>query len=143
MLKELFSDLIDDGLVDMEKCEVSVKYSIDMDNNWHEPGDDVLLKDGTPAPCEVCFAGAVIAMTLGEEPDQSSAPAYFDVDTRMKLKALNWLRQGKLEQAYISMNRPMPLAFPNHFTIADYRDSPIIFRVGMRLMSSFLRANGQ
>ena len=53
--------------------------------------------------CSVCFAGAVIAGTLGAEPSQRLDPFCYDEDTRGKLRALDFFRDGAPVDALIRL----------------------------------------
>lgn len=58
-------------------------YKIDMDD-WHQPN----------GKCSVCFAGGVMAQSLKQSPFSSVVPSDFDMNTHIKLLAINEFREG-------------------------------------------------
>lgn len=73
---------------DAEKIYRTPGYTLDM-NLWHETA----ISDGKHS-CAVCFAGAVIANTLGQSRGDYTNPDYFGSD-RKALEALNFFRRGQ------------------------------------------------
>ncbi len=87
-LPDVPSQLIRVALADLKKAEKSPKYKIDM-GIWHEPM-------GGMGRCAVCFAGAVMAGSLGAKPDYHCGPLGFGEETAYKLEALDFLRNGEI-----------------------------------------------
>lgn len=83
------------ALKDLKKVERSPKYEVDM-GTWHEP---VYQEGKEPEKCVVCFAGSVMAKTLGAEFDAILDPEDFGSDNADKLNALDILRDGQIEFA--------------------------------------------
>lgn len=105
LLPDKPSELIRVALADLAKVERSKKYRVEM-GTWHEPVDGV---------CEVCLAGAVMAKTLKSYPNETLwADTDFDDDTKNKLLALDFLRQGEVVEALEQ------LGFDDHEHIHDY-----------------------
>jgi hypothetical protein len=80
-----FSEALQLALDDLAKAEASPDYRVLM-AVWHTERDFF-------HKCEVCFAGSVMAFSLGANPEQSYNPFEFG-DWRPVLFALNNLRQG-------------------------------------------------
>lgn len=130
------SDLIELALRDLELVELRPDaYKIDM-LVWHErPG-------WAAGPCSVCFAGSVMAMTLGKSPEECLSPhgRFFDEDVSLKLRALNYFREGHINQGLAIMGfqaRDFLLRRPGPY---DY--SPEEFKHDTRKMASDLREVG-
>ena len=86
---------------------------------WHYDG----FSDSAPT-CYVCLAGSVIAFTL-EGPELDVLDPYdFDDDTRDKLKSLEHLRRGDLDEVFEYVDLPEEVAdFPtynNYFRNLEY-----------------------
>ena len=96
------SDLIRVAMDDLTKVERLKGYYVDM-TTWHQryrPGDNLLNTRGL---CHVCFAGAVMAQTLGSDPDKYITPQTFNSDTQYKLSALDSFRCGQVGMAFEEM----------------------------------------
>lgn len=74
---------------DAEKIYRAPGYTLNM-NMWHEN----VISEGGKSTCAVCFAGAVIANTLGQDRGVYTSPARFASD-HQALKALNYFRRGE------------------------------------------------
>ena len=59
---------------------------------WHTPNEKAGI-------CQVCFAGAVMAGTLGESPEQAMDPFVFSGSWEKALNALEMVRQGNIVDA--------------------------------------------
>lgn len=84
-LPKVASELIRLALCDLERAEASPLHKIDMDT-WHTPEEEDV--------CAVCFAGAVLAFSLGEDPGDEVGPANYTGHTARALVALNDFRNG-------------------------------------------------
>lgn len=88
-LPNTMSGLIRVGLADLRATERQKKtYRIDM-SQWHQPNSH----------CSVCFAGSVMAQSLGANPRRSYFPDEFSATVKRKLNALNDLRCGEVKDA--------------------------------------------
>lgn len=87
LLPDKPSDLIELALADLAAVEADGRYKVHM-NMWHEPRSGF---------CAVCFAGSVMAKTLGTNPGKCTAPIDYDENTRDKLVALDGFREGYIE----------------------------------------------
>lgn len=88
-LPEKFSDGILLALADLKAAELNPEYRIAM-HTWHAPRD---------GQCVVCFAGSVMAGTLGCDIDKEFDPADFGGDIAGKLTALDYVRVGHIATA--------------------------------------------
>lgn len=123
-LPDKLSALILLALDDLKKAERSKKYKIDM-GGWHHPNSH----------CSVCFAGAVIAFSLGADPKKRIDPYDFDTDTRHKLLALNSARCGFFNQGAMYVggnNNTQDKAYQFNTSIPDYHEDRKGFRSAMR-----------
>lgn len=126
------SALIRLALRDLEKCERSSKYKVEM-AYWHDPN----------GKCKVCLAGSVIAKTLGVKPNQQLHPDdCTDNDTRRKLFALNAFRlggiHGGLDEMGIERPNTIPMTVPREF----YKENSTKFKVFMRGVATMLAKEG-
>lgn len=80
-------DLIRLAIGDLAKVEADPRYRVNM-NEWHAPGHNGL--------CSVCFAGAVMAGSLGASREVESSPHMFGSNSD-KLKALDRFREGDVQ----------------------------------------------
>lgn len=94
-LPDTLSALILVALADLEAVEKSDTYVVNM-GQWHSPSLNAGPKG--QLQCRVCFAGAVMAQTLGEHPGSYVSIGAFGDDIG-KLTALDTLRYGDLEAA--------------------------------------------
>lgn len=83
VLPEKLSALIRVAVADLEKVESDRQYKVKM-SSWHCP---------VAGRCEVCLAGAVMAMSLGAPVGASCLPNGFEDEDR-GLRALDYVRQG-------------------------------------------------
>lgn len=79
-------ELVAIALGDMERLVSSGKYTVYM-NDWHRPKSDV-------NPCAVCFAGAVMAGTLGAVDTKYHIPSDFGTEWYKALTILDLIRRG-------------------------------------------------
>lgn len=79
------------ALKDLTKVEASKKYKVYM-GDWHSPDEEQGI-------CEVCFAGAVMAKTLGCHPTKHQEPQNFEEDVMNKLFAVDRVRVGDIQRA--------------------------------------------
>lgn len=148
------SELIRLAVADLERAEASPDYIIDM-GCWHEP-----IPNGL---CAVCFAGAVIAGTLGAHPrvlhrvqtgSVLGQHAFVRNADDIKLNGLNSLQCKSLKYTLIefanaSMIRHDRIGGLTEALIHavcdlpnEYDDSPEQFKSGMRLIASEFEHNG-
>ena len=129
-LPDELSDLIFLAVEDLERAEASPHYSINM-SQWHRP-----LKSGK---CEVCFAGVVMAFSLGGDTRVDRA---WDSPVDRKMMALNAIRDGLVTEALGDL-------FPDdkdvdwpHERIVLYECAPALFKDQMRGLAGRLAAAG-
>ena len=91
------SELIRLALKDENKAHRDPKYRVYM-NTWHE----VYNYKGTPQ-CHVCFAGAVMAFTLGASWEAELEPEDFRNGNHGKLNALDAFRSGDIYEGCAEM----------------------------------------
>lgn len=92
-LPDRMSDLIEVALRDVRACAMDPRYVMNM-GAWHDPTGD--------GRCEVCAAGAVMAKTLGADPDRPMFP-YQCGEERAKLDAICILAMGTVGHAAKAM----------------------------------------
>jgi hypothetical protein len=138
VLPSKLSELALLGLDALAKVEAKPEtYRVTM-RHWHEPSKEFNR-------CLVCFAGAVIAVTLAEHPLKLVSPGMFVGPTRGRLMALDRIRTGSLsEAAFLAgldgdtqlrarrLERSMP----------DYEESPHLFRAAMHRQAISLQEVG-
>lgn len=115
-LPDLPSALLRVALADLQVVAERPEYQIDMDQ-WH-------LRAGWKSPaCHVCLAGAVLAARY-DRPHMSLGPSYFVEVVRDKLRMLDRLRKGEVEEAAMWFERSLDV--PDR-PITDYATNPAQF----------------
>ena len=92
-------------------------YEIDM-HEWHTPIYDTFSE--RPHGCLVCFAGAVMARTLGVSFDEFTTPERFDAATTRKLNALDDFRWGQIDYGLARMEIPHPPELPKRMGVIPH-----------------------
>lgn len=135
-LPNKLSALILVALADLAKAERSPKYKVEMDSGWHTPNHQ----------CSICFAGAVMAFSLGAKRDEDLLPMDFPAADRRKLVALNQARSGwfgiaadTLAIGTYSRGRD---ATSSASSLPTYKCDPTGFKKAMRLAAKKLAAVG-
>lgn len=123
------SALIRLALRDLEKCEQSKNYQIEM-GAWHEPN----------GKCSVCLAGAVMAQSLYGERSKAFIPSDFGPN-ELKLRALDDFRCGYINEAFMQLGMKHP-GLPEYFEVAQYRGNPQKFKKNMRQLATLLAKEG-
>ena len=92
------SDLIHVALHDLKLAEESEKYEIDM-GTWHTGFEEIENEEGVleEEPCQVCFAGAVMAFSLEGVINRQYKPNKFP-EEEGKLSSLNTFRLGEIHR---------------------------------------------
>ena len=128
------SELVRLALHDMEAAEKSPLYHVEVQNYWHTPnpsGED---------SCVVCYAGGVMAMTLGAERGECLGPDDFGEDNHGKLLALDSFRQGQVSSAFVEMG--LGLAPIRYHSVSPYWVSPADFKRDQRELAKVLEDAG-
>jgi hypothetical protein len=133
-LPDIPSGLIRLALADLEACERDPQYRIDMEA-WHWGA-------GAGAPCLVCFAGAVIAKTLHQDPHETIQPCYFYPSAARKLRALDNFRCGFVEAGLEEMGVPLPNKSLDLFTVMPYREDADQFKRNLHSIADALEGLG-
>lgn len=132
-LPEKPSALIRLALDDLRKVERDERYGVYM-GEWHVPRDS-----GT---CEVCLAGAVMAMSLGANIQTYSMPSDFqeqDQATTERLLALNNFRSGHIADGLCVMRcYSSRRSLPNYMFVPNYHTDHEDFYVAMEKMADML-----
>lgn len=97
-LPSKLSDLLEVALKDLTSVRRSKRYHVNM-AVWHTPIE---------GECQVCLAGAVMARTLGIEPEKDADPYNMPQRLSRPLEALNELRLGFVLDAYCNLRDTIP-----------------------------------
>src|SRR4051812_4613454 len=100
MLPDKPSELIELALGDLRRCEADDRYVIDM-VQIHELDDD--------GKCNVCFAGAVLAQTIGLQPNVSTEVIDVLWNKDEKYEALDNFRCGQIHMGLLRMGVVPPV----------------------------------
>jgi hypothetical protein len=142
-LPRKMSALIRLGLRDLAKVERSKRFTVHM-GTWLE-----LPSEG--AKCMVCFAGSVMAKSLGSVPPDTDGlpfgaarfPEDFSDRNASALYALNSLRQGSVEGAAAHLLRANPRRFGRlNRRVTSYSTSPKRWRRDMNKLARDLAKEG-
>lgn len=141
------SDLIEAALADLIKCERSPKYTINMEDSWHDPDggkDNPWYDPADGDKCEVCLGGSVMAQSLGAEHKLKYMPGEFGVRLAKKLHALDDFRSGDVGYGLETFRGVAKCDDWYKFdrAITPYGDSPGEFKREMRKLARDLRADG-
>jgi len=128
-LPEKPSDLILLAVNDLEACEQSDDYHIDM-GDWHVPHEK----------CCVCFAGSVMAQSLKGVIASNLGPQNFGDYNQIRLRALDRFREGYIEAGLERMGFGDQV-FDGRDAIT-YEHYPTKFKQQMRQLASDLAAEG-
>lgn len=124
------SELIRLALGDLDKCEKSDDYAIEMED-WHAPNEETGV-------CEVCLAGSVMAQTL--EIDKAKSVSTCDLEKKWenRLDALEEFRVGRIHSGIAIMGLE---TLPDR-EIARYAADPAKFKVEMEELAAELEGKG-
>ena len=130
------SALIRLALKDLELCQKSADYKIDM-NTFHSP---TYTPDND---CAVCFAGAVMAQSLRAPQSSCLSPSSYPTGTRHKLYALDLFRRGHIMDglSVFGINTIKSRAIPAQHVPA-WRGTGAAFKKAMRNLASILKRKG-
>lgn len=135
------SALIRVAVEDLKKAERDKKtYRINMDD-WHVSEKADLNGSGK---CEICFAGAVIAFSLGIASNETMNPDDFPKTTKQKLYALDQFRYGEINEAleYLGLENKPRLRLLGNDVVTDYEVDPKQFKQDMLEISDTLERLG-
>lgn len=137
-LPDMPSDLITLALEDLIKVEATEQYEVRM-SQWHCPskayGGDFLF-------CQVCFAGAVMAMTLRSSIVHYCDPMSFDEPIKSKLHALECFRLGNVEAAFSRLGKKSSQGTHFNREIPEYGVNQQKFKSDMRKLAQDLKGAG-
>lgn len=132
------SELIRLALTDIARAERSKRYAIHM-GVWHSP-QGFSPEEGLP--CDVCFAGAVMAFSLGAQPDKDTVPETFGEKNARKLNALDNFRAGYIRAGLSAMDFEQPAELTDYQSVGSYYEDRLHWKRRMRVMASLLERNG-
>lgn len=134
-LSETASGLILIALADLEKVEQDERFKINM-NVWHSP----VIESGK---CMVCFAGAVMAMSL-KIPNEQWVLKIKSIgsENARQMVAINYFRLGMIHPALNHFGAEhVPVQFPP-YPVTPYQDNPQQFKTDMRHIANLLEKAG-
>jgi hypothetical protein len=141
------SALIRLALDDLRAIERSKQYKVMMED-WHSGNtscgnpDCTQCKRAADEPCEVCFAGSVMAKSLGADKNDCLEPDDFDGNTENKLYAINCFRTGALGSALEFLGLDKPTYLSDEVPVIEYDESPAQFKKEMSKMADALERFG-
>lgn len=136
------SILIKIALEDLEKCEQSELYKIEM-SSWY------ISEEYNSNECLVCLAGSVLAQNFQEELSYFSSDELYNgidpfniPDIENKLYALNLFREGLLKEAFKKLNIKMPKNMVSPYIISDYHKNSKLFKKDLLDLIKYLESYG-
>lgn len=153
ILPKVMSKLIDIAIDDLEKVEKDKCYVVNM-SDWHSPEIGQFGDDGH---CSVCFAGSVMAMSLGVCMIKTRAPEHDELrGNAQQLLAINDLREGDIDDAAsrLRITKRDKEKFAEKFgedrdydgllkrSVVAYEHDPKKFKLQMRKLADDLRKVG-
>lgn len=136
-LPDKMSELILVALADLCKVEkLKDRFEIDMEQ-WHV-GNDYTASN----KCVVCFAGSVLAMTLGVPDDRNEDGSSFPSRINKKIDAIDRLRTGQVALAggYLGLDHTKLSDYDR--PVASYRADAAQFKRDMRKLAKDLAKGG-
>lgn len=155
-LPNAMSGLIRVALADLIAVEKQRKrFEVDM-SIWHrgagQPFDSWNPENGVNKKCVVCFAGSVMAMSLGVADNETKDYEDFDQDTENKLAAIDALRSGNIQDAASilgiepkgsSYEGPVQIEVTfGDVSVPEYKDNKPGFKKTMKNLADELEAAG-
>lgn len=134
ILPKVPSQLIEIALEDLEKCERSPDYEIDMGHWFYMSASRC---------CYVCLAGAVMATRLGAL--ESAVTCLISEDfpaNTAQLTAINSLRVGSVRFTCSYLEIEMPESLAETYPITTYEKDSTAFKRDMRELAETLKAAG-
>lgn len=120
-LPDTLSGLLRLAVHDAQACEADERYELVM-SAWH-----AATNRGT---CAVCMAGSVMARTLRVPSRNFVTPTDFSARTDARLRAINAMRSGWLDEAYDYLmdtvppcHLEYPLRYLSYVIVARFNDS--------------------
>lgn len=147
------SDCLVLALADLKKVEASPQYRVNMNGVWHSPVNamrwdrqrEAYVTSGK-SKCAVCFAGAVMACSLGTDLFEDAEPDSFSTHNQQRLEALNKLREGKVDEALDEVGQQSPY-FSDYantaLNVTPYETNRVKWRQDMGVILGVLRAIGR
>lgn len=126
------SGLIRLAIVNVKKVRRRKRYVVDM-GIYHEP---------MGGKCHVCFAGAVMAGTLGASPTQYVTTYHWGLTWRYALQALNCFRLGRVYEGLNCLGLGIPDGLPMTMAVTHHDDDPEQFLADMEAMAATLEGAG-
>lgn len=123
------SELLEVALLDLETCERSPGYEINM-GIWHE-------YNAVSEQCYVCLAGAVMAQSMNVD-----KCAYYSSPSQYKLHGINLLRVGDIDRACNCFDIELPDGMPASVSVTHYDEDSNQFKNDMRNLIVLLKQYG-
>lgn len=141
-LPEKLSACIRLGLKDLREVEELETYYVGM-GVWHEPVSGCLRDDGKcSVKCAVCFAGAVMARSLGAPINKSKAPSSYGRWNERRLDALDSLRNGHVRFALQVVADVNIYDIPPIWYVPEYKEDKEGFHRAMEGIAETLELKG-
>lgn len=127
------SELIRLALRDLREVEADPRYAVNM-ADWHNPHAEI---------CHVCFAGAVMAKSLGTPVYEYSSYCdhRFSTQWQRSLDALDSFRLGLCWHGAGYMGLPEPKSVPDR-VVPEYAEDPSAFHLAMEALAAEYEAVG-
>lgn len=138
------SKLIRLALKDLKAVERDKKHYVVEMGYWHFNPDPEFEEDkGLEATkCYVCLAGSVMAKTLKTKPKFDRDPFDFEDSDGRALKALDYLREGKLYSAFDILGFVLPYNVKQKVRVSKYKTNPKKFKKQMAELADALEKIG-
>ena len=139
------SELILLALQDLKSAEASEKYEIEM-GNWHFPPNLIsyFSSEVEIPPCQVCFAGSVMAFSLEADINRYYEPNDFPGEER-KLRSLDEFRTGHVTYGmkdFYGNKDTIDYEEIDSYFIPHYPDNREGFHQAMADLADYLKEKG-
>jgi len=129
------SELIRTAIHDITLVErQKAKYVVNM-GVFHSPSD-------YSGKCQVCYAGAVMAKTLGCNPKDEVETDHWGNEVEGKLDALDSFRTGDVEDAFSHLGIDLPEELSGQFPVVSYSSDPKKFKEQQNRLADLLEVCG-
>ena len=117
---------------DLQLVMADPDYKVNM-NTWHEPRE---------GKCAVCFAGSVMAKSLGVSQKDNISPSQFGENNNRALCALDLIRIGRIKASLELVDQELPRRFPVEVNVTPFAENPEEFIADMKYLADLLEQRG-
>ena len=141
-LSTVLSTAILQALEDLELVRQDTNYNIDF-SKWHSPTEKTIknqFESSREKVCSVCFAGSVMSKRLNGDINKNLDPDDFPDKTKNMLRALDSIREGKIETAILNVSEKYPKEGIENIEVNQENYPTFVSQ--MKVISELLKSKG-